>query len=193
VVVPLGRGSASVAGALASVPALNAALSAPGAVALDVGAGVAALSVALCRGWPGLRVVGLEPWPFALRHARETVRGFEDRIELREQRVEDMTDTEAFDVAWLATPFISPSVIPLALERAHAALKPGGHVIYGLYAGPPDPLSQRLVELRTTRSGGAVLSEAEACALLAAAGFADRHEAPRTWAAPVRLVLGTKG
>ena len=30
-------------------------------------------------------------------------------------------------------------------------------------------------------------------ALLASAGFADPHEAPRTWAAPVRLVLGTKG
>ena len=34
---------------------------------------------------------------------------------------------------------------------------------------------------------------AAACALLDAAGFADTHEAERTWAAPVRLVLGTKG
>jgi hypothetical protein len=65
VVVALGRGSASVAGAFAAVPELAAALSRPGAVFLDVGAGVAALSVAVCRQWPGVRVVGLEPWPFA--------------------------------------------------------------------------------------------------------------------------------
>ena len=34
---------------------------------------------------------------------------------------------------------------------------------------------------------------ADACALLDAAGFIDSGEAPRTWPAPVRLVLGTKG
>jgi SAM-dependent methyltransferase len=193
VVVALGRGSASLAGAFATVGALDAALSRPGAVLLDVGAGVAALSVAACRQWPGLRVVGLDPWPFALRHARETVRGFEDRIELREQRVEDIADADAFDMVFLATPFLSPAVIPAALARAYAALKPGGHVIYGLYDGPPDPLSQRLVELRTTRSGGAPATEAQACAALGAAGFTATHEAPRTWPAPARLVLGTKG
>ncbi|WP_053227176.1 SAM-dependent methyltransferase [Solirubrobacter soli] len=192
VVVPLGRGSASVAGAFACVPELDAALSRPDAVFLDVGAGVAALSVAVCRQWPGVRVVGLEPWPFALQHARETVRGFEDRVELRELRVEEMTDEAAFDVVWLATPFISPAAIPAALERTAAALKSGGIAIYGLFDGPPDPLSQRLIALRTTRYGGALVSEAEACALLDAAGFAETREVPRTWPAPVRLVLGTK-
>ena len=193
VLLSLGRGSASIAGAFACVSELEEALSRPGAAVLDVGAGVAALSVALARRWPGLRVVGLEPWPFAMRHARETVAGLEDRVELRDDRIEGLIDSGAYDVIWLATPFISPDVIPDALERSHAALKPGGWVVYGLYAAPPDPLSQRLVALRTTRSGGAVRTEAEACAALAAAGFTDTREVPRDWPAPVRLVLGTKG
>lgn len=193
VLLSLGRGSAAIAGAIAEVPALDAALSRPGAIVLDVGAGVAALSVSLCKRWPALRVVGIEPWPPALAHARHTIAGLEHRIELREQRVEELTDTRAYDAVWLPTPFIAPEILPIALRRALVALKPGGHLISGLYSGPPDPLAQRLVALRTTRSGGATATEADACGALTAAGFSDVREVPKTWPAPVRLVVGTRG
>ncbi|MDA0163101.1 class I SAM-dependent methyltransferase [Solirubrobacter ginsenosidimutans] len=193
VLLSLGRGSAAIADAMAEVSVLDDALSRPGAILLDVGAGVAALSVSLCARWPGLRVVGLEPWPPALAHARRTIAGYEDRIELREQRVEELTDARSYDVVWLSTPFIAPEILPVALLRVFDALKPGGHVIFGMYAGPPDPLSQRLVDLRTTRSGGAVATEAEATAALTAAGFESAREVERVWAAPVRLVVGTRG
>ncbi|HEY6891118.1 MAG TPA: class I SAM-dependent methyltransferase, partial [Solirubrobacter sp.] len=171
VLLSLGRGSAAIADAVAEVGALDEVLSRPGAILLDVGAGVAALSVSLCKRWPGLRVVALEPWPPAFALARQTIEGVDGRIELRAQRVEELTDTAAYDAVWLPTPFLAPEVLPVALRRAFDALKPGGHVIYGLYGAPPDPLSQRLVALRTTRSGGAVATEAEACAALTAAGF----------------------
>ena len=83
--------------------------------------------------------------------------------------------------------------MPTALERTRQALKPGGYVIFGQYAAPPEPLAQRLVALRTIRSGGRVLSAGEATAVLSAAGFDDVRELERTWAAPVRLVIGTRG
>jgi SAM-dependent methyltransferase len=193
VLLSLGRGSAAIADAMGEVAVLDETLSRPGAILLDVGAGVAALSVSLCKRWPGLRVVGLEPWPPALAHARNTIAGLEHRIELREQRVEELMDTRAYDAAWLATPFIAPEILPIALRRVFTALKPGGQVVFGLYGGPPDPLSQRLVALRTTRSGGASATEAEATSALAAAGFSDAREVEPTWSAPVRLVVATRG
>lgn len=72
---------------------------------LDVGVGVAALSVALCRSWPSLRVVGIDPWGPALVLARENVAaaGLEERIELRQMGAEMLEDAEAYDVAWVPT------------------------------------------------------------------------------------------
>ncbi len=193
ILLSLGRGSATIAAAVGSVDVLEAALATDGAALLDVGAGVAALSAAFAARWPGLRVVALEPWPFAREHARETIAGLEDRIELRDQRIEELRDSEAYDVVWLPAPFLDPAIVPTALERTRQALKPGGYVIFGQYAAPPEPLAQRLVALRTIRSGGRVLSAGEATAVLSAAGFNDVRELERTWAAPVRLVIGTRG
>jgi hypothetical protein len=101
-------------------------------------------------------------------------------------------DAEAYDVAWLAGPFLPPAIVPAALRRTFAALRPGGRVVFGLYAGPPDPLAQRLVALRTIRSGGHPASGEELTSELASAGFAGARELERTWPAPVRLVVARK-
>jgi 2-polyprenyl-3-methyl-5-hydroxy-6-metoxy-1,4-benzoquinol methylase len=186
VLLSLGRGSASIALAFAAVPELDAALSAPGAALLDVGAGVAALSNACVARWPGLRVVGLEPWPPALALAREEA---VDGVELRTTPIEELEDAGVYDVVWIAGPFIAPAVMPAALERSRVALKPGGWVALGLYEAPPDPLAQQLVSLRTIRSGGRALSEAEGVAALTEAGFHEPREVPRTWPSPVRLIV----
>lgn len=198
VLVSQGRGSATVAEAIAQVAprldGLEAALAGEGAVVCDVGCGVAALSVALCRGWPRLRVVALDPWAPALRLAEEEVAraGMEHRIELRPIRIEALGDEEAFDAVWLPGIFLPPAVLPAALVRSRAALKPDGWLLFGLYAASPDPLSQRLVELRTIRSGGVPDAPAETVARLKAAGFADVQALERTWGAPVDLVAGRR-
>ena len=124
-----GRSSATIAPAFAQVPELDAALSADGAVLLDVGAGVGGLSVAFCRQFPGLRVVGLEPWDVPREMAE--IDGYD--VELRDQRVEDLTDEAVYDVAWVPGPFLPPEILPTAFSRVHAALKPGGYVVFGLY------------------------------------------------------------
>ena len=108
--------SAGIAHDIAEIaPALDGledALHRDGAVFLDVGAGVAALSIALCETWPGLRVVGLEPWRPALALAEAQVSSSDvgERIELRAAGVEDLRDDVAFDAAWLAGPFVPPPV-----------------------------------------------------------------------------------
>ena len=181
------------------IPALGGDLAArlrqPGASFLDVGAGVAALSVAMCRSWPLLHVVGLEPWEPARALAREHVAaaGLSDRIDVRSAAVETLTDTEEHDLAWLPTFFISAPVLERALERVHAALRRGGCAIVGLYARPQDPLAAALADLRTARQGGTLLDHEEAIARMAHAGFVDLDAllevVPRT---PVVFVIGRR-
>ena len=194
VLLSLGRGSASIVSAFATVPELVELLGHEGAVLLDVGAGVAALSVAFCRAFPALKVVGLEPWGPALRLGQREISDarLSARIELRAQRVEELADSDAYDVAWLAGPFLPPAIVPAALKHTFAALKPGGRIVFGLYAGPPDPLAQRLVALRTIRSGGHNATSDELVAALDAAGFEDARELERRWASPVRLIVAQK-
>ena len=52
-------------------------LQAPGSAFLDVGVGVAALSIEMARLWPSLRIVGIDPWApaLALAHGADARRG----------------------------------------------------------------------------------------------------------------------
>ena len=168
-------------------------LDSPAASFLDIGVGVAALSVAMCRLWPSLRVVGIDPWDPALALARRNVAaaGLGDRVELRHQGAEELTDEEAFDLAWVPGPFLSLDVLEPAVEGVNRALHPGGWVIYSAYRGAGD-LGMALARLRTVRSGGSVLSAEETAALLTGAGFVDVRVLPEdTWAAAL-LVVGRR-
>ncbi len=71
-----------------------------------MGVGVAGLSIAMSRLWPTLRVVGVDPWAPSLVLAREKVRAaaLTDRIELRHQAAEDLTDVDSYDLAWIPIP-----------------------------------------------------------------------------------------
>ena len=169
---------------------LEDALQRDGAVFLDVGAGVAALSIALCETWPGLRVVGLEPWPPALALAEAQVASSEagERIELRATRIEELEDDAAFDAAWLAGPFVPPPVLPAALTRLHAALKPGAWLLLGRFGAPPDPLAAAVVRLRVLRSGGSVADGEVLGAAMREAGLEDVREVQLRWQAPTFVV-----
>lgn len=161
---------------------------------LDVGTGVALLAIEVAGQYPSLRVVGIDPWRPALELAQSNLAaaGLEGRVEIREQRVEEISDRDAFDMIWLAGPFLGPEVIEPALERARFALRPGGWLLLGAYAGPEDPLAGLLASLRTVRGGGQPLAADESVELVAAAGFDDVHRIERTWPAPVDFVVGRK-
>lgn len=98
---------------------LTARLEAPTAAFLDIGVGVAALSIAMTRLWPTLRVVGIDPWEPALALARQNVAtaGLSERIDLRQQAVEDLTDQAAFDLVWVSQPFVRTDPPTSTLHR----------------------------------------------------------------------------
>jgi SAM-dependent methyltransferase len=169
----------------AAVPALAAAfpslgdlsqrMERPGATALDVGTGVAAIAIALCRRFPELRVVGLEPAKAPMAEARRNVvaAGMDRRIELRGQRVEDLTDEAAFDFAFLPMVFLSTETLRAALPAIHRALKPGGWVVTASLGAPGDGLAPALARLKATLWGSEALPPETVHALLDEAGYAE--------------------
>jgi hypothetical protein len=110
--------------AIRQVPELAARLGQPWAASWTWGGVVA---IELCRAFPALRVVGLEPAPAPLARARRNVAAAQlaDRIELRQQGVQALQDTEAFDLAYVAQVFIPDGVFAAGLARVWRALRPG--------------------------------------------------------------------
>jgi hypothetical protein len=194
----VGQSSIAIAGLIAraapQLAGLEQALAREGALICDVGAGVAALSIALCQTFPQVRVIGLEPWEPALRIAGQQVAqaGLSDRVELRQIPVEQLANGDAFDAIWLPGPFLPEAILPAAFTRSLAALKPGGWLLFGLYPPPPDRLGQRLTALRTVRSGGSPRPPDELAELVNQAGFTDVQTVERTWEAPLLLLAGRR-
>lgn len=162
----------------------------PAATFLDVGVGTAQLTIAMCQTWPTLTAVGLDPWAPALAQARRNLAltGLASRVSLEPLAVQELTIEAAFDLAWLATPFIPPSVLETGVTRIARALRPGGWLLLGQFAAP-GALGAALVALRTARSGGQVLSAAESEGLLERAGLRSTQTLPpETWAAGMLVV-----
>lgn len=170
------------------------ALSADGAAILDIGTGTGWLAIACARAWPGARVVGIDLYEPSLSLAKGNVEreGLAERVELRAVDATQLDEREAYDAIWVPLPFLPPEVVPTIVARAAVALRPGGAALLGNFAGPPDRLSQLLLELRTIRAGGKVWSAGEAVALMQGAGLVDGREIPRSWAAPVQLFVASK-
>lgn len=194
-----GRMSMAIAGAIAagadsSLAGLGERFASPGGAFLDAGTGAAWLAVAMARRFPALAVTGIDISGTALELARGNVAesGLADRIELRAQDVTLLDEPGAYDAVWLPLPFLPRASVPSALGAAARAARPGGWVIAGTYAGPPDSLSQLIVDLRTVRSGGHPWRGDDLVAEIAAGGLACAHEVERTWPGPVRLFAGRR-
>lgn len=182
----------AVAGPLgAALDGLGDRLRQPGARFLDVGVGVGALSIAMCRNFPELSVVGLDQYDVPLALARDNVARAElaDRIELRQLAVQDLRDDAAYDLAWLPACFLAPSMIPAAIARLRAALRPGGWLLMPTLNVAAPERTRHVVGLLLDQWGAVTASDAMA-GLVREAGF----EAPRTLPGPgwVALVAGQR-
>jgi 2-polyprenyl-3-methyl-5-hydroxy-6-metoxy-1,4-benzoquinol methylase len=166
-------------------------LESPTASFLDVGVGVAALSIAMARLWPMLRVVGIDPWEPALALARQNVAaaGLGERIELRQQAVEELAESTEFDLVWFPLPFIRADRLASALSHVWRALRPGGWIVSGVLNRTDEPLAAALADLRAIAWGGPPLLPAALAVLLEESGFERVQVFPRpSWAAIVSVV-----
>lgn len=194
-----GAMSAGFVGPLSQVllPTLDGALerlARPGSTFLDVGVGVGGLAIAAARKWPAVKVVGIDPWLPALSRARENVAkaGLADRIELREQRAEDLKDEGAFDLAWLPALFMPRAAVRPACERVLAALRPGAWMLFNAVNPGLDPQTDAMWWLRMTLFGDSALASAEAEALLREVGYADVQTLCSPAGSFMRLVAGRR-
>jgi cyclopropane fatty-acyl-phospholipid synthase-like methyltransferase len=162
-----------------AIPALER-LARPGAAFLDVGMGAAGGSIAVCRKFPGVRVVGLEPLPLARleAHAAIDAAGLTDRIEVRAHGIESLSDANKFDAVYVASMFISDALLEQGLARVHRALAPGGVLLLGGFARPEDPRVGATAALRRHLWGGGTRSASDTARLVKAAGFANVGEGP---------------
>lgn len=172
-------------------PRLRKTLDQPGAL-LDIGTGVGWLGIEAARTWPALAVVGIDIWEPALALARKNCAdtGLSHRVALRRQDVRELDDRDAYSVIWLPGPFIPREVAESSLERAREAIRPGGWIVFGLYAPAPDPLGQALNNLRIVRGGGHPWSVADVETRLSALGF--EHVEAFAPGPPILFVIGQR-
>jgi SAM-dependent methyltransferase len=193
----LGQASAGIVRAFAAAgekePSLGEVLQRPEAVFVDVGTGTGWLAIAIARTFPALRVVGVDVLPEAIELARRNVEAahLTDRVEMRLVDAAEL-EPESADVIWLAMPFLPFDVMDGILRGAAGALRSGGWLLPGTFPGPGPSLGERLMTLRTLRSGGHPWSAEELCARLSELGLADVREVERAWPMPVRLYAATK-
>jgi SAM-dependent methyltransferase len=155
-------------------------LAKPDAAFLDVGVGVAAMSIEMARLWPSLRVVGIDLWAPAIEMARARVRGaaLEQRIELRLQAAQDLPDRDVFDLAWIPSLFVPEAVLARVIEQVRAALRPGGWLLFPVVRPGTDRLLASLARMRVAMFGGFDTTPADAEALLRAHGFTSVRTLP---------------
>jgi hypothetical protein len=190
-IVAQGRASAQVAPAFKAfaVPmmeGLGELLSAPTPMMLDVGVGVAAMAVAYCEAFPGLRVVGLDVFPRALELARGIIddAGMAERVELRRQDVATLEDRDVFCLAWLPAPFVPRPAIEAGLPRIVRALVPGGWLAVGHGKCGTAGLSGALTRFQTAAFGGTAINDDEAQDVLRAVGLEQVATLPTPPGAP---------
>ena len=161
---------------------------------LDVGTGVGLLACAAASVWPRASIVGIDPWGPSLERAQANVgrASLDERITLRDQRLVDLEDTDAYDCVRVPTFFLTEDDLEAAMPALVRAVKPAGWIVLGRMRTAPDPLAQALTGFRTVRGGGTDLDPKRAAELLGNAGCADVHVAAAPPVAPLELILGRR-
>ena len=170
------------------------ALQTPKARFLDVGTGVGRLAIAMCRQFPSLSVVGIDPFETAIHLAHQNVSeaGLGDRIELRCESVQQLTDTEPFDLAWVPAMFLNPDSVAEAIQRVRDRLRPGGWLILGTAAAEGEGLQPAVLKLMSLLFSGGILMSKEAAEILDRAGYAEIGVIAPSPGVPSRTVVGRR-
>jgi 2-polyprenyl-3-methyl-5-hydroxy-6-metoxy-1,4-benzoquinol methylase len=173
---------------------LSEALGAPTATFLDVGTGVGRLAIAMCRQFPNLRVVGIDPFETALTLAQLNVgeAALESRIDLRPELVQDLADENCYDLAWVPVMFLPADVAARGLHRIRAALRPGGWAVLGSLAVEGEGLQPAVLRLVSLLFGSGRLFPHHAVEMLGATGYESIRVLPAAPGVPIRMVVGRR-
>lgn len=166
----------------------------PTARFLDVGSGVGRLTIEMCRRFQNLQVVGIDPFETSLTLARRNVAeaGLADRIELRPQRVQDLSDDRCYDLAWVPVMFLPADVAARGLHRVRTALRPGGWAVLGSLAVEGSEIQPAILRLVSLLYGSGRLSPEHATTMLTAAGFENVLALPAMPGVPQRTIVGRR-
>ena len=160
---------------------------------LDVGSGVAEIAIEMCRRFPRLRAVGLDPLEAAQALAEDNVRraGLEGRIKLSRGRVEELDEDGLFDLAQMPIFFLPDDVMTKGLARVRKALTPCGWVVLQI-AGVPGAKLPPVLRLMFVTYGSEVHSPERAADMLTEAGYEDVTVFPPLPGTPVSYVAGRR-
>lgn len=148
----------------------------PGARALDVGSGAAGNAIGFCRAFPHLSVVGLEPFAPSFAEGRLAVveAELEDRIELRQERVETLVEESTYDFVWLPQMFLDDATLAQGLETCMRALRPGGWLVSAWICDSTSRgIPAAVARLRDVAFGGEARGRGDIAARLEAAGLEE--------------------
>jgi SAM-dependent methyltransferase len=155
----------------------------PGTRCLDLGCGGGDVTAALAR-MTGVRVVGVDLDTVKLAAAREECARQGLDVELREGNVNELADRDRYDCVYMRFVLTHLNNPALAVEKARAALRPGGVLIVedidfaGAFCYPPCPAYDTYCYLYRTvveRRGADATIGPKLFGLLRAAGLADLH------------------
>ncbi len=173
---------------------LSEALAAPTASFLDVGTGVGRLAIAMCRQFPSLQVVGIDPFDTALTLARRNVAeaALVGRVDLRPELVQNLTDENCYDLAWVPVMFLPADVAARGLHRVRAALRPGGWAVLGSLAAEGEGLQPAVLRLVSLLFGSGRLFPHHAAEMLGATGYKSIRVLPAAPGVPIRMIVGRR-
>ncbi|MEO8179927.1 MAG: class I SAM-dependent methyltransferase [Deltaproteobacteria bacterium] len=182
-------------GVVPQLDGLSARFECPDATFLDVGVGVASLSIAVAQKWPALQIVGIDLWQPSLELARENIARAKlgQRIELREQRAQDLNDDARFDLAWFPTVFVPAPAVRPACESIVRALRPGGWLLFIALNPNADALGTAVWRLRMAVYGNVAMPTSSAAeSLLRELGLAEVKTLPSQPGAFMSVVVGRR-
>jgi 2-polyprenyl-3-methyl-5-hydroxy-6-metoxy-1,4-benzoquinol methylase len=169
-------------------------LQSPTGTFLDVGTGVGAIAIQMCRLFPHLHVVGLEPQEAPLAEACRNVAAakLEERIDLRAQGIEDLAERGAFDFVWLPQIFLQRKVLEQGLRRSWTALRPRGWILLITFGTPGMDLDAALLRLTNVSYGGDPLYQEQVAELLAESDFVGTQIFPIPTGSISKLIVGQR-
>ncbi|MBO0983616.1 class I SAM-dependent methyltransferase [Rathayibacter sp. SD072] len=174
VMIAQGRSSALMARVLLESVAPAYGVATPTRV-LDVGTGIGAIATALAEGMPSADVVGIDiaerPLGIARALLAEADPHVGDRVLLRREDVTELSDHSAYDLVWMPLPFLPDAIVDRALDRAVAALRPGGLLVLGTLPPVADERLRAADAWLATLTGGGTLTRDEVVERLSTRGL----------------------